>query len=169
MMRRLIPFATAMAVTLSFAAGTSVRDGEATYFVDTGTKGGKCLRIISLRHGATKVTCKDGSSSAALDTRLGCLDSKGAGYCGKDVPPRLGLSGSQLNCLRASYYLFSGVTLDNNCQLRKGTKSCHTSDGRGYAEANCKTGCDRSGAGGICCLIGTPGCPPVNPAGTVTP
>ena len=164
MNRLLIPIVAIAACTAAPGAAKSVKVGGATYYLHTNSDGGRC-RTRDLRDGVTEIVCREGPNMAALNTELGCLDSEGAGYCGKGVPHRAALSGSQLNCPGGrSFFLFSGVASDNNCRSVGGEKSCQTSDGKGYARANCAGGCLETAAGGGCCSVGQ-GCPPGESAG----
>lgn len=139
-------------------ASKTIKLGDTTYHLHAGSDD-ECETAL-LTDGSTEVTCKDGTDVAILNSRHGCLDSSGDGYCGKDVPYRPELSGSQLNCPDgASYFLSSGVLLDNDCSFKGETKVCRTSDGEQYAEATCRDGCGNTRRTGVCCNIGTRGCP----------
>ena len=146
--------------TAALGAETVVSSGGALYAIGTGSANGKC-KTRSRHHQITHVTCKDGRNSVDLDTRVGCLDSRGAAYCSKGTTAGHPRTGSQLNCpTGASYVLFSGVQGDNNCKARGSGKSCETSDGKGYARATCADGCGNTAMAGMCCLISAGGCPP---------
>jgi hypothetical protein len=146
--------------TAVFGAETVVSSGGAVYSIGTGSANGEC-KTRSRHHQITRVTCKDGRNSVALDTKVGCLDSRGAAYCSKGTARSHSRVGSQLNCPSgSSYFLFSGVQADNNCETRGSAKSCETSDGKGYARATCTDGCGDTAMAGLCCMISAGACPP---------
>lgn len=136
----------------------SVKVGDATYYLHAGSDN-ECM-TTTLRDGSTDVTCSDGINAAVLNSVHGCLDSAGDGYCGRNVPYRSDLSGSQLNCPDGkSYSITSGVISDNHCLFTGDTKICRTLDAERYAEATCKDGCGNTRRGGGCCRISDRGCP----------
>lgn len=131
--------------------------GRNVYYLSTTSPGGTCKAYASA--GKTELVCSDGASEASADSERGCLDSRGAGYCARDVPHTAGVSGSELTCPSGeSYVLHSGVRLDNRCLLDGQLKKCKSGTSGAYALASCDDGCGNTGGPGFCCKADTSGC-----------
>jgi len=83
--------------------------GDDVFYVSTNTAHGEC-RGRDLADGTVDWICQDEAHFAALNTKVGCLDSGGAGYCARNRPTETGESGSQLNCPDGTdYILHAGI------------------------------------------------------------
>lgn len=143
----------ATAASLSLSSGPTVRLG-------TGTSGGTCKSEI--RNGwQRKVVCRDGDNIATAVVGKGCLRVKGTAFCfvGDDQAARM--PGANLLCTSGtSYFLSTGPNTVPKCHRRGDRMTCKDGAG-GYASANCADGCEGTKAGGMCCMSGTNGCPPL--------
>ena len=132
------------------AIDKKVTVSDNVFYLSTNTPHGEC-RSREVADGAIDWICQDEASFAALNTKIGCLDSGGAGYCARNRPGRHGESGSQLNCSGGKdYFPHTGIWDDNNCILQDGRKVCQSTGGKGFAEAACH-GCIRTEGAGMCC------------------
>ena len=138
------------------AASTSLQVESRTFFVGTGTAGGKCL--IRALNGKHETVCMDGPNTAAVSAADGCLDSSGKGSCTVGPQRPAGFVGSQLTCVSGrSYYLWVGPQA--SCKLSGTSKTCTAPDGTSSATADCAEGCGNTAGVGSCCAAGTAGCP----------
>lgn len=158
-MTRFLILATFFVASLATAASLSLSTGP-TVRLATGTSGGTCKS--EMRNGwQRKVVCRDGDNIAIAVAGKGCLRVKGTAFCivGDEQEPRM--PGANLVCtLGASYFLSTGPNTFPQCRRRGDRMACKDRTG-GYASANCADGCESTKAGGICCMSGTNGCPPV--------
>jgi hypothetical protein len=147
----------AISISAALAASTSVRVGEQTLYLGTGTADGRC-NTREVDKGVRETVCRDGANVAALSTEAGCLDSMGKGYCTVGAPRPAGVAGSQLTCAQGVSYSLS-VGAEATCRLSGDSKTCTAADGS-QATADCRDGCGNTKGAGGCCQVGSTGCPP---------
>lgn len=159
-MRRFLVVPALLVGSLATAASSTLSSGPSVH-LGTGTNGGTCKSEI--RKGwQRKVVCRDGDNIAIAVRGEGCLRSEGAAFCVMDGNGfTLQMPGIHLLCASgSSYFLSAGPDTNPKCRRRGDRMTCVDQAGAS-ASADCGNGCGNTKAGGMCCMSGTEGCPPV--------